>query len=560
MRAPSLRWRLFLTSSITVTVLFGVTGWFLQRYALHVADENVRTEIRGSIQAYEAVWKARTQVLTATTALMSSMSDVRAAFMTRDPQTIRDSADYLWSRVSDTSAVFLVLSPPGELITSLGQKTDTQLAQSVSVRDVASLFPKQLAGYVAVERRLYYVVLTPVYVQTSSDPVLLNVLCAGFRIDEAVAQQLRSVAPGSEFSFLDRKGVFASTLERQKEPSPDKYVFTTQSLPDLRGRPVAELRIFHSYDQVQASLSQLRRLLAIGWFATIAAALLLSSYLTQRLLAPLKALDHAAAQISARNYDFRVHVTGNDELSRFADTFNEMCASIQQSQADLLRQEQISTIGRLGSSLVHDLRNPLAAIYGGAEMLVDSDLDPEQTKRIATSIYKASQRIQELLQDLLSVSRGVKPNLEICRVRDMIEAARESALAGLSDTRVEIEIAEEREVVADRPRIERVFANLLANAEEAMTDSGQIRIYERESNNFLDVYVQDSGAGVPAEIQTRLFEPFVTGKRSGLGLGLAFSRRAMRDLGGDLLLLESDGPGACFVVRFPRGQVSGGSS
>ena len=97
---------------------------------------------------------------------------------------------------------------------------------------------------------------------------------------------------------------------------------------------------------------------------------------------------------------------GNDELGRLARTFNAMCESIQDARQELIRRERISTIGRLSSSIVHDLRNPLASIYGGAEMLVDSDLAPTQMKRLAANIYRASRRIQELLADLVNVSRG----------------------------------------------------------------------------------------------------------------------------------------------------------
>ena len=93
---------------------------------------------------------------------------------------------------------------------------------------------------------------------------------------------------------------------------------------------------------------------------------------------------------------------GNNELSRLAATFNQMSQSIEQAQADLIRQEQIHTIGRLGSSLVHDLRNPLAAIYGGAELLVDGHLPADQMRRIAKNIHRSCERVQVLLRDLLS--------------------------------------------------------------------------------------------------------------------------------------------------------------
>ena len=83
-----------------------------------------------------------------------------------------------------------------------------------------------------------------------------------------------------------------------------------------------------------------------------------------------------------------------------------MCASIQDAREELIRQERISTIGRLSSSIVHDLRNPLASIYGGAEMMMDGDLSEAQMHRVAGNIYRSSRAINDLLQELVDVSRG----------------------------------------------------------------------------------------------------------------------------------------------------------
>ena len=99
-------------------------------------------------------------------------------------------------------------------------------------------------------------------------------------------------------------------------------------------------------------------------------------------------------------------IQSEDELGRLAQTFNEMCASIRSAREELIRQERIGTIGRLSTSIIHDLRNPLAAIYGGAEMLVDDELSQEQVRRLANNIYRSSRRVQQLLQELADVTRG----------------------------------------------------------------------------------------------------------------------------------------------------------
>src|SRR5262249_48315084 len=161
-----------------------------------------------------------------------------------------------------------------------------------------------------------------------------------------------------------------------------------------------------------------------------------------------------------------------------ARTFNTMCASILQAREDLIRQERISTIGRLSSSIVHDLRNPLAAIYGGAEMMVDTDLPPSHMKRLAGNIYRASRRIQELLQDLLDLSRGKGASPELCRLREVASAACESlqSAAEAQGVTISLSILPEIELPLERSRMERGFVNLIGNALEAMPNGGEVRI------------------------------------------------------------------------------------
>jgi signal transduction histidine kinase len=221
---------------------------------------------------------------------------------------------------------------------------------------------------------------------------------------------------------------------------------------------------------------------------------------------------------------------------------------------------------------VHDLRNPLAAIYGGAEMLVDADLSAEQQHRLATTIYSSSRRIQELLQELLDVSRGRTKAQEACSLLDLVIAAREHMLEAATShsVAIEIDVPHNIEVLASRDRLERVFVNLIENAIDVMPDGGSIRINARVDKGHALVAVEDTGPGISEEAWGNLFHPFASfGKKNGLGLGLALSRQVLLDHGGDLWVDRrmASASGARFLMRLaiapaslPLAHVSNGST
>jgi signal transduction histidine kinase len=220
----------------------------------------------------------------------------------------------------------------------------------------------------------------------------------------------------------------------------------------------------------------------------------------------------------------------------------------------LIRQERIATVGRLATSIIHDLRNPLAAIYGGAEMLVDGELSVDQVKKLATSIYGSSRQILAMLQELADTSRGRGRRREPCRLRDVVLAACDSLADAASRPGVSLDcdVSPEIELTLDRPSVERVFQNLISNAIDALPHGGHVRVSAESTNHSVVVSVEDDGAGISSEVRPHLFEPFATaGKRHGMGLGLALSKRTILDHGGEIWADSTSGHGARFLIRLP---------
>ena len=567
----SLLSKILLSTTVSITILFVITGEIVLHTVTRTMSDSLQHEVRDSFLAYTSLWAAKAEVLSSVSRIMSDMSDVRAAVGTGDRATIQDSLGELWRKISDENAFFLVTDAEGKMIASLGGKTDLTLPIEV-VQTATESFPEPSDGFFAQNGGLYHISVTPVYVQSrGQDKVLITVLVAGFQVDALVAQRLKQDT-GSEFLFLPTGGGPAvSTLNPRATAAVDRsiasahtdslvsdgfseYAWYSKPLNDICGKPVGELRILRGFDDARRQIAGLYTRIIFLWLGAISVGFFVTYLLARRIVEPVLQLDRAAAEVARQNYAIEVKVNSEDELGRLAQTFNNMCASIREARVDLIRQERISTIGRLSGSIVHDLRNPLAAIYGGAEMLVDGDLPASHVKRLAGNIYRASRRIQELLQDLLNVSRGRSGALEVCRLREVASAACDSlaTMAGAQNVTIDLAIPPEIEVPMERSRMERAFVNLIANALEAMPEGGAVRISAELADGSAVVHVEDNGPGIPPEIRSQLFQPFVSaGKRNGLGLGLALSRQTVLEHGGDMWVESASGRGARFSFRLP---------
>jgi len=129
----SLLWKILLSTSIALTLLFAVMGWIVQDNATRAMSASLNEEVQASFRAYDSLWRSRADTLAAVSLVISRMSDVRAAFSTGDQATIRDSAGELWKQISNQDAIFLVADPQGKVLASLGGDADNALTQDLPV-------------------------------------------------------------------------------------------------------------------------------------------------------------------------------------------------------------------------------------------------------------------------------------------------------------------------------------------------------------------------------------------------------------------------------------------
>jgi signal transduction histidine kinase len=224
--------------------------------------------------------------------------------------------------------------------------------------------------------------------------------------------------------------------------------------------------------------------------------------------------------------------------------------------------EPLSTLSGMVALISHDLRHPLTAILANAEFLTRADVSETERNEFYEEIRSAIDRMNELLGSLLECSIGrdaLRPGVQ--SIVDMVERAIRMTSVRHEFQRVTISHHHEGVVVGwfDANRLERVVANLLMNACEAVSpESGHVVIRTTGDRTCLEIEVWDNGPGVPSTIRETAFEPFVSfGKAAGSGLGLAIAKKIVEDHGGEIQLDERVATGALFRITIPFGVPEG---
>jgi signal transduction histidine kinase len=221
----------------------------------------------------------------------------------------------------------------------------------------------------------------------------------------------------------------------------------------------------------------------------------------------------------------------------------------------LLRTERLTILGTMLSSIVHDLKNPMAAITSSVSYLEQKAPDAF-TKSAAKIIKSSADRVMLLTEELLDFARGtarLRPTwttsdrlLELLEA-EILEQIRHTAIS------IEIENRTKESFWIDEMRVTRCLANVLKNAREAMRDRGKLRMEFEDREGGLLVSVVDSGPGIPEGIRSQVFEPFMTyEKRTGTGLGLSIAKSCVDAHEGKISFETKPGIGTTFFVWLPK--------
>ena len=306
------------------------------------------------------------------------------------------------------------------------------------------------------------------------------------------------------------------------------------------------------------------RLLAT--FGVFAFGIALSLYLSWSFSRPLEKLTEASRSVAAGDLSVQVQARGSDEIGALSRTFNEMVERLREKR--LLEErlhfaERSTAMGRLASAVAHEIRNPLnfmnLSIDHMREKLAPEDAARHEAfDRILSNVKAEISRLNRLVGNFLSFGKPMRLDTRPCRVDAVLREVAELVDHKARDQGIVLEIDTEAdfpEALADPELLKTCFLNLMINAVDAMPKGGVLSVKaqrERETGGeVVLVTVTDTGQGMTAEEIRTAFEPYFSTKETGLGLGLALTRKIVSDHGGSIRLESTPGSGTRARIVLP---------
>jgi signal transduction histidine kinase len=319
--------------------------------------------------------------------------------------------------------------------------------------------------------------------------------------------------------------------------------------------------VLKSFDPAERWMKRMDRMvLSTGLLALISGTLLMIA-LARLLTRPLEELSESVRAFGMGDSHYRVPGHGPREVRQLSDAFAGMRDEIQEAHRALLESERLATIGRMASSVSHDLRHYLAAVYANAEFLASGRLSEAERIEIFGDIRAAVLGTTDMIESLLILSRtGANTRRSSESMALLLErtVALFRAHPDAEGVRIVTSFGDPAEAAAlvDGKQIERALFNLLLNACQAARTGGAepvVTVTLETQEQYSVVTVKDSGSGVPEGIRNSMFEPFVSeGKQKGTGLGLTLAQCIANEHGGDVVLVSSRSGETIFQMKVAR--------
>lgn len=569
---------LLITAMALVIATASLASLLLIRHQLREeVTDGFSRDLQRSVGTFQDLQRQRLNALDGENALVADEPRLKALMTTHDAATLRNGATE-FSNLSGND-LFALADTQGQVMAAFAgsSRHNARLA-----RELESFISAPSSVYLVSEGGLFACSVRPLYFGSQASGTLLGYVISGYAIDRDVVEEI-SRATLVEASFISGGRALASTLPQARQQAlvqarlrtsgataetvqlgGEKYLAVTTDLTAHASAPL-HLVVLKSFEQADRSVQQINHLILIAGALALALGTLLMLALSHAVTRPLEQLAASVRAFGTGDSGHLLPVRGTREVRDLSASFSKMRQEIQQSHRALLESERLATIGRMASSVSHDLRHYLAAVYANAEFLASARLSEAERTEILEDIHAAVYGTTELIESMLIFSRT---GTAIRRAPELMASVLERAIALVhkhpdgANVSIVADYGDPAKTLAtvDGKQIERAAYNLLLNAcQSRPTPAEPVHVTVRLDVNEeqITIEVADDGGGVPLDIRTSLFQPFVSqGKQKGSGLGLTLAHCIAAEHGGYLMLVSSRPGETVFRMCIARGAVS----
>jgi len=557
-----------------LAVSLGLTATCLLIIRVSVQREirkGLESDLIHSFSTFRNISRQRNEITTREAGLLADLPYLKALMATQDAHTIQDGSPEFWTLSG--SDFFALVSQSGKVFTHLNHGNtldDGQVERGLQ----ACMADLDEPCMIAFGSSLYELSIQQLYFGSPANDSRLGYVVIGYAIG---AQEMKDVseAAAADVAILVDGEVAATTVPAARwadlrgssqglngaSMAPleihlegEDYLAAAASL-STKGQGSVKLVVLKSYDRASEYLHRVNEwVLALG-LSSLAIGLMLATAVSRTVTMPLEALVAGVRALGHGDFTYSLTTEGAVEVRELSLAFDRMRGELKRTQAELIASDRLATIGRMASSVSHDLRHHLSAIYANAEFMSHPETGNAERNELLLEIREAVQDMTNLIESLLLFSQ----------TGQALHVSRES-IALLIDrvvysVRQHPECKEVQIVAANLPMVEawvdgrklgRALYNLILNACQA-TRHGSTRplvtVALSEDEERVRIEIADSGRGVPDAIHQTLFQPFVSsGKENGVGLGLTLAQHIAQEHGGEVVLERSTAAGTTFSV------------
>ena len=277
-------------------------------------------------------------------------------------------------------------------------------------------------------------------------------------------------------------------------------------------------------------------------------------YLAHRISQPIQQLTGGLSELASGNLQVRLPAAGNDETGGAIRAFNNMADQLQQSRERLVYLTQIASWQTLARKMAHELKNSLTPIrLTVEEIAARTQQDRQFMDRAVRIVVDEIETLETRVRAFSEFSSEPSRRPSVIDINSLVEERLALLKPAHNSVRYAVRLADGRpQVLADADQIKGILTNLLENAADAAGSDGQVLSVTAVLDGKVFIEIHDSGPGLSKEASHSLFEPTITFKKQGMGLGLSIARKSALLNGGDIMLAPSELGGAAFRVVLPK--------